>query len=260
VDTHDIAKLLQTVAEAVIRPRFRALAPDQIFLKGPGDYVTVADRQAEVELTRALNQAFPDALVVGEEAAADQPDLARGLERPEHVFVVDPVDGTGNFVRGDPDYAVMVGELRHGQATRGWIWQPEHGLSYVGQLGAGVERNGHLLPPLQPLARSGRHPVGQVSRSRLVGRCADSLARPLARSRGCAGVDYTRLLEAQVDFIAYKPPKPWDHVPGALMLRELGGVARLTNGAEYIGQLSPHDLIVAADPATWAVAQAVVRG
>jgi fructose-1,6-bisphosphatase/inositol monophosphatase family enzyme len=246
---------MKTVAEAVVRPRFRALATSEIAEKAPGDYVTVADREAEEQLTQALSAAYPDAVVIGEEAVFANPGLLDGIAEHEHVFVVDPVDGTRNFVTGHPDYAVMVGELRRGQTVRAWIWQPEHGVALVGRRGGGVERDGVRLRPVE---RPGR-PAGVSSSKRFRGLTDPALAGPIGRSWSCCGVDYPQLLAGGTDFICFNPPKPWDHIPGTLFLRELGGVARMADGADYGPAVNEGYLLVAATPEIWRTAQAVVN-
>ena len=70
MDTDEVLTLLREVADEVVNPRFRTLTDDQIAEKNPGDLVTVADREAEVRITAALQAAYPDALVLGEEATA----------------------------------------------------------------------------------------------------------------------------------------------------------------------------------------------
>ena len=74
--------LLQDVAAEVIDPRFRDLADEEIAEKNPGDLVTIADREAEVRITEALTRAYPDAVVLGEEADRDGRDGARSATRP----------------------------------------------------------------------------------------------------------------------------------------------------------------------------------
>src|SRR3982751_2625492 len=132
---------MQEVAEEVVNPRFRSLSSGQIDEKGPGDLVTVADREAEELITARLRAAYPGAVILGEEAYACRPALLAQFWACEHAFTVDPVDGTKNFVHGSPDHAVMVGEVRGGEAVRGWIWQPQHERAYVAERGAGAWRN-----------------------------------------------------------------------------------------------------------------------
>jgi len=166
VDTDAVLTLLQEVADEVINPRFRDLASEEVAEKKPGDLVTIADREAESLITKALSAAYPGALVLGEEAQAADPSLEERFRAADHAFTVDPVDGTRNFVHGSPDHAVMVAEVRAGTVVRAWIWQPQHQLAYVAEHGGGTWRNGERLerPPLGDRLR------GVTSRRSWVGR------------------------------------------------------------------------------------------
>lgn len=204
MDTDAVLDLLREVAARVIDPRFGALARDEVRSKRrPGDLVTVADREAEVAITRVLRSAYPEALMVGEEAVAADASLLARLAGAEHAFVVDPLDGTRHFVRGSPDHAVMVAETRDDVVVRSWIWQPRHARSYVAELGAGAWSGSRRLS-VPPRARRG-----------------------LVRVSGtCCGVDYPRLAEGEADLALYLKTKPWDHLPGRLVLTEAGGTVR----------------------------------
>ena len=129
MDTDAVLTMLQDVAEQVINPRFRSLDAGEVHEKRPGDLVTAADHEAEVLITAALLDAYPDAVVLGEEAYAQDPALLGRFSTADHAFTVDPVDGTKNFVHGSKDHAVMVAEVRDGQVTRSWIWHPQHETS-----------------------------------------------------------------------------------------------------------------------------------
>ena len=202
LDTDAVLDLLREVSARVVEPRFGRLADGEVTSKRrPGDLVTVADREAEQELTAALTARCPGALMVGEEAVAAEPRLLRGLPTAEHAFTVDPVDGTRHFVAGSPDHAMMLAELRRGETVRAWIWQPQHRRAYVAERGAGAWCDGQRLA-----------------------------ARPRSgapRWTGtCCGVDYPRLATGAADVAAYLKTKPWDHLPGGLLLREAGGRVR----------------------------------
>ncbi|WP_148615959.1 inositol monophosphatase family protein [Nocardioides rubriscoriae] len=200
METEDVLALLQEVAAEVVDPRFRSLRRGEVTSKRrPGDLVTVADREAEVLITAALRGSHPDAVVLGEEAVAADPSLLRGWAHAPHVFTVDPVDGTRNFVQGSPDHAVMVAELRDGVVVRSWIWQPQHRTAYVAERGAGAWRDGVRLDTTRTA-----HP----SRS---------------RTGSCCGVDYPRLATGEAGWGVWFKTKPWDHAPGSLLLTEAGG-------------------------------------
>ena len=247
MDTDAVLTLLQDVAAEVINPRFRDLASEEIVEKNPGDLVTVADREAEALITKALSAAYPDALVLGEEAEASDPTLEERFRAADHAFTVDPVDGTKNFVKGSPDHAVMVAEIRGGETVRSWIWQPQHRLAYVAEQGAGAWRDGHRLnrPPVGDRMR------GVTSRRSWIGRALGTLSA-LELTWVCCGVDYPKLVEGEADYAVYRKGKPWDHAPGSLLLSEAGGRLGTFDGVPYAPQAGePTGLVAAADQATY---------
>lgn len=245
LSTEDVLALIQEVAARVVTPRFRALGADEVDEKRPGDLVTVADREAEDLLTRALLEAYPEAVVLGEEAYAQDPGLLDRFLGADHAFTVDPVDGTKNFVQGSPDHAVMVSEVRDGQTVRAWIWQPEHHQAWVAERGAGLTRNGAAVrrDPAgdQPQgatsiwSRRGRHPEGLPS---------------LRGSWVCCGVDYPKLVDGEVDYLLFGHAHAWDHLPGALMLAEAGGGVAHADGTPYSARSGGRGIVAASDPAT----------
>lgn len=255
--TDAVLELIKETAEQVILPRWRALSSGDIAEKNPGDFVTVADQEAEVLLTDALLKAYPNALVVGEEATAADPSLPNGLCEAEHAFVVDPVDGTRNFVEGTADYAVMIGEVRAGEIVRGWIWQPEHDAAWVAERGAGTYRNGERV--------TRRAPDPELLRAETSMRSLRRSATPpqiaeLTWTAFSCGIDYPKLCAGGNDILVYRAIKPWDHIPGALMVREIGGVARLIDGQDYQGQTQGGPLVLGVDEPAWQVAAEWVAG
>jgi fructose-1,6-bisphosphatase/inositol monophosphatase family enzyme len=249
VHTDEVLTLLKDVAAEVIDPRFRALAHGEIHEKNPGDLVTDADREAEVLITAALERAYPDAVVLGEEAHATDPSLLERYRAAEHAFTVDPVDGTKNFVHGSPDHAVMVAETRGGEAVRAWIWQPQHATSWVAEKGGGTLRNGEPVTRPAPLDANALR--GRTSRPSWIGRALDDLP-PLELTWVSCGIDYPKLVEGETDYILYRSAAPWDHVPGALLLAEAGGLVGTPEGRPYAPRdIAPGGLVAAASPAAY---------
>jgi fructose-1,6-bisphosphatase/inositol monophosphatase family enzyme len=245
-----VLDLLREVAAEVITPRFRSLATGEVMEKNPGDLVTVADREAEAVITTRLLEAYPDAVVLGEEAhAADHSVMDRYLVA-EHAFTVDPVDGTKNFVHGSPDHAVMVAETRGGETVRAWIWQPEHEVAWVAERGAGTWRNGvHVRTT--PVVDD---PRGVTSIWAMRGHSLEGLP-PMRLSWVCCGVDYARLIEGAADYIIYSRSNPWDHAPGALLVTEAGGAVGHPDGTAYGPRSLRPGLVVAVDRHTYAAVQ-----
>src|SRR5690606_31283944 len=120
-----LARLLADAAEQEIMPRFRRLGDDDIRQKtSAADLVTEADVNAERYITKQLEERFPGALIVGEEACSDNPALIEGLGEAELAFTIDPVDGTFNFASGVPLFGVMLSVVAAGETVAGIIYDP----------------------------------------------------------------------------------------------------------------------------------------
>lgn len=250
--TEQVLQLLQETADEVIRPRWRDLAADEVAEKNPGDYVTVADHESEERITAALQKAYPGALIVGEEAAAVDLSIVERVPLVDHAFVVDPVDGTRNFIQGSKNYAVMVGEVRRGEIVRGWIWQPELARAWVAELGAGTTCNGERVRRPAPDLNDVR---GSTTHRRLLRRRPPGVGE-LGYTLYACGIDYPNICLGLGDFLIYRNMKPWDHVPGSLMLREMGGVSRTADGVDYQAAPSDSPLIVAVNEEVWEIGRA----
>ncbi|MBB1484786.1 inositol monophosphatase [Tessaracoccus sp. MC1865] len=252
MDTEGILGLLKETAAEIITPRFRLLADTDVDEKKPGDLVTVADHESEVYLTRRLKEAFPNAVVVGEEAVFADPSLLKGLGNADHAFIIDPIDGTRNFVHGRDEHGVILAEVRGGVTTRGWIWQPQTGRAYVAERGAGVQLNGG---PIER-RRHDRPPLGASSKRKLRGFDADGKLSPVVRSHFACCFDYPAVLDGTFDFMFYSSLHPWDHLAGSLMVVENGGISRTIDGMDYsLTSRSRGGLLVAGDTLSWMVAQ-----
>ncbi len=246
--------LIQSVADEVITPRFRALAEHQVTEKNPGDLVTVADHESEELLTAALLEAYPDAVVLGEEAAAHDPGLLARFAAADHGFTIDPVDGTKNFVNGSPDHAVMLAEVRDGSVERSWIWQPQHRAAYVAERGGGARLNGALLRVPAPDSAPYR-----TARRKWVGRELPGLGT-LELTWACCGVDYPQLIAGEARALVYNHSKPWDHLPGSLLLSEAGGHIGMLDGSGFAPRALGGGIVAAPDRATYDAVVAAFAG
>lgn len=236
IATAAMLALLEDVAERLVLPRFGHLAGDEVATKAHArDFVTVADREAEVELTRHLTAAYPDALVLGEEATTADAGLLDAARTAAHVFTVDPVDGTRNFVDASPDFGVMVAEVCGGIVVRSWIWQPVHRRGYVAERGGGVVRVDGAGTSALPAI------VAPEDRAAWIVHAGDrpaldatlELRVPSTSPSGACAVDYPGIAEGAVTAVHYRHAMPWDHAPGSLLLTELGGAVLDTEGSAY---------------------------
>ena len=141
-----VEEAVRTVAAAEVVPRWRKLAATDISTKtGPRDLVTVADREAEARLTEILTALLPGSVVVGEEATHADPGVLKRIGGEAPVWIVDPVDGTTNFVAGREEFATLVALARGGDVVASWTYVPQLGLMATARAGGGAWLGGERL-------------------------------------------------------------------------------------------------------------------
>jgi fructose-1,6-bisphosphatase/inositol monophosphatase family enzyme len=255
----EVEDVMRTVASQVIVPRFGALAHDEVEDKGDGDLVTVADREAEQLLSEALLDLLPSARVVGEEQVARRPDLLERLDQGD-VWLIDPLDGTGNFVEGRPCFAVMIALLSRGETISAWLLDPLRDVMARAERGSGAWfANQRVHTDIDaPAAEQLRGAVLSKYMPRpLRDQVEDRFMRIQEALPGtrCAGAEYPAIATGQQDFAVFWRTLPWDHAPGALFVTEAGGVAARFDGAPYRVADERTGLLVARNRAVWDEAQ-----
>ncbi len=258
-----VGALVREAADVAIRPRFGRLADGDVRFKSPGDPVTVADRESEKLLTAGLTAILPGSSVVGEEAVADDPGLLDRLAGAGDVWLVDPLDGTKNFAAGHGPFAVMVALLRGGEPVASWILDVPRDSLAVAEAGAGA-----FIDGVRQQARGDAPAVGDLRGAATSSYLPDDL-REYVLAHGdalgallpplhCAGEEYSAVVAGRQDFVLFWRTLPWDHAPGALLLREAGGVVRRPDGAEYRAGDGRKGLLAAANADVWQAARAVL--
>lgn len=265
-DALAVAQVIRVTAVEEIMPWFRNLGPQNVREKKPGDHVTDADVAAEVRLARELEALVPGSISVGEEGAAADPTRLEALKGDSPVWLLDPIDGTGNFVGGIACFAVMVAFCRGGETEAAWIHDPVSGTTVWAAIGAGAWRDGERLRLTAPPPTGGMH--GSLSsrlRYALAGRRGvDPGGLPDAIERyGCVGREYMDLAGGRLHFAQYGGRlKPWDHAPGHLIHREAGGFAALSSDgrAYHAGDgMVRGELLLAPDPEAWHALRGLFR-
>jgi len=203
----------------------------QVSQKGPADFVTRADRKAEKVIVEELRKARPKwgfHLEEGGEIAGTD---------GQHVWVVDPIDGTTNFIHGIPHFAVSIGLTRNGEPVAGVIYNPIADELFAAERGGGAYVNDRRLRV------SGRRDIsdaviacGIPHRGR--GDHAE-FRRELAqvqvkaagiRRAGTASLDLAWVAAGRLDGYWERGLKPWDICAGIVMVREAGGFAADIDG------------------------------
>lgn len=263
-DSDQVEALLREVAAQEILPRFRCLQEGDIKEKAPGDLVTVADTEAERWLTPRLRALLPGSSVVGEEAVAADRGVLDQLLGEDPVWIIDPVDGTANFAKGDARFVVMVALARGGETIGGWIYDPVRNVMAAAEAGGGAmldgRRLGRLTSACAPQVRRPDGSLGLRANYRLARKLG--AGHPLvAASFGyhSAGQEYLALARGEVDLALYNLLMPWDHAAGQLLHREVGGIGRLPDGRPYTPRLWEGGLLLAPNEECWAAASEGLR-
>jgi fructose-1,6-bisphosphatase/inositol monophosphatase family enzyme len=261
-----VGRLLAETGSELMLPRFRALQASEISEKSPGEIVTVVDRAVEARLGPALAALEPGSRVVGEEGVADDPSLLQGLELGS-VWVVDPLDGTANFVAGRTDFGIMVALLQDGVVVQSWIHYPVTGALACAERGAGAYLDGQRLqlPPRHPERENALQGVVKTGflpeplRGAVEYR-AQQLEHRVPGTQSAAG-DYAAYATGTPDFGLYWRSLPWDHAPGSLLLTEAGGHVARYDGSPYRpADIDGRGLIVARSRAVWSQARMLLLG
>lgn len=215
----------------------------QVSLKGPGDYVSQADRRAEEIVHAELSRARPDySFLMEESGEIDGADS-------QHRWIVDPLDGTTNFLHGIPIFAVSVALERQGQIVAGVVFNPAMDELYVAERGGGAFMNDRRLRVAArrkledavvgtgvPHLGRGHHPTYISQLSRVMAETAG------IRRLGAASLDLAYVAAGRLDGFWEDALQPWDMAAGILMVREAGGfVTDLDGGQEMFPK---HSIVV----------------
>lgn len=248
VQQHLPAMLRQLGAELMV-PAWRNLTAADVHEKSPNELVTPIDLAVEAALTEALTRWTPQAPCLGEEAISADPGLLGALPTAELCWLIDPLDGTSNFVAGSPHFAIMVAAVQRGTTVASWIHHPLSDLLYRAEIGAGAWCNDTRLHLTDPETTWQAQSIGAH-----VGFLPDGLKAPVAAALssagnsavfGSAGHEYPAVATGtKAAMLAYRI-LPWDHAPGALLVSEAGGAVIRFDGSPYGAAQQGHGLIAA---------------
>ena len=248
-----MSALLKAVIAAVklvtaeeIMPRYLKVAHQQ---KSDGSLCTEADMAAQNALTRKL-QAILNVPVLGEEmSTAEQ----HALWQAGHggLWCIDPIDGTSNFVRGLPYFAVSVALVRAGESVMGVVYDPVANEMFAAERERGAFLNGEKLV--------GRETEGDLARSlacvdlkrlkkKLVMRLATDPPYSSQRDFGASALDWCYTAAGRFDMYLHGGQKLWDYAAGSLVLSESGGYACCIENDDFAsGDIWQRSVIAARD-------------
>lgn len=233
IDASAVEAVLREIGETVILPRFGQLTDQEIRAKSsPSDLVTDIDVAAEALLRERLFAIRPDAEFIGEEIAAANPSIVAAISGPGAFWIVDPLDGTRNFVRNIREFGTIVALVENGRTEAGWIYAVPDRACLVSLRGKGALWKGNALPLVRRLAEApykGLRSVGCLSPAWRT-RIDRGLSTNLRSTQGnCAAYAYIALATGNIDFKISSRLHPWDHAAGALILSETGGAVKFVD-------------------------------
>ncbi|ADP17871.1 inositol monophosphatase [Achromobacter sp. SD115] len=199
--------------------------------KGPRDYVTEVDRAAEESIVETLRAAYPDHAVLGEEFGLQGPDQA------EFQWIIDPLDGTTNFIHGLPNYAVSIALTHRGQVTQAVIYDPTRNELFTASRGSGTFLNDRRV---RVSGRTRYHEALLGAHWPNSGDPEQGSARFRQMAEGSTGVrrlgstvlDLAYVACGRLDGFCGVGLKAWDLAAGSLMVLEAGGLVADFDGEQ----------------------------
>lgn len=220
----------------------------QIESKGENNYVTEIDRKAEQEIIYHLQKAYPDHGFLAEESGES------GNPDSPYQWIIDPIDGTTNFVRGIPHFAVSIACIFQGQIEHAVILDPIRREEFTASRGRGAQLNGRRVrvtmnPSLDGALVGTGIPFKSRSEQHIPAymRSLEAVAKETAgiRRAGAASLDLAYVAAGRLDAFWEIGLSKWDIAAGILLVREAGGLLSDFQGA---GSYYETGNIVAANP------------
>jgi myo-inositol-1(or 4)-monophosphatase len=212
--------------------------------KGRNDFVTDIDRKAEAEIIATIRRSHPDHAFLAEESGRSG--------ESEFVWIIDPLDGTTNFLHGFPTFAVSIAVERKGKLQHAVIYDPSRQELFTASRGEGAQLDGKkirvsaqrslegsLIGTGFPYRMAAEHIDGYLAILKAVTATAAGVRRP-----GAASLDLAYVAAGRMDGFWEFGLAPWDTAAGALVILEAGGRVGTPTGADYA--LGPN--IVAGNP------------
>lgn len=197
----------------------------QVSLKGPANFVSLADKRAEEMLYTDLAKARPGYGFIGEEGGTRE-----GADKT-HTWIVDPLDGTTNFLHGIPQFAISIGLSRESTVIAGVIYNPANDELYVAERGKGAFLNDKRLRVAgrrklnECVIACGLPHIGRGDHAQFRAEMMDIQDKVAGLRRfGAASLDLAFVAAGRLDGYWERNLSPWDIAAGQIMVREAGGI------------------------------------
>lgn len=228
-----------------LRRDFHEVENLQVARKGPADFVTIADRRVEQELHEELSQARPDFGFLMEESGETDTDKTSR-------FIIDPIDGTTNFLHGIPHFAVSIAAEVDDELTAGVVYAPITDELYWAEKGVGAYLNDTRLRVAgrskmdESIFATGIPFLGRDGHAPFLAELEEVMANTAGVRRfGAASLDLAYVAAGRFDGFWERGLAPWDLAAGVVLVREAGGYVTDMDGSQDM--LKKGSILVAND-------------
>lgn len=221
-------------AGVFIRKNFRKVSFDQVELKSVNSMVSYVDKTAEVMITQRLKQLLPEAGFLTEENTISNSDA-------ENVWIVDPLDGTTNYIRGLPHFSISIALQRNNDIMIGVVFDVMQQEFYYAIKNKGAFRNGQKLCVNKPVSLNEMLiATGFPYNKSLISSKFDTILNYFVHNSRCirrlgsAALDLCYTASGNFDLYFEMYLSPWDYAAGTLIVTEAGGVIKSLDGEDII--------------------------
>lgn len=224
------------------------------YKSNPNDLVTNMDKEIEQFFIEKIQETYPDHRILGEEGYGDDVASLDGV-----LWIIDPIDGTMNFVHQQRNFAISIGIYGDGVGYIGLIYDVVHDELYHAFKGEGAYMNDIPLPKLDKVnieeAVVGINPVWVTENKRIDYHLIAPIVQKVrgARSYGSAALECAFVAAGRLDAYLTMRLSPWDFAAGLVLIEEVGGVATTINGEKFdllsktsffVGEKNLHNQII----------------
>ena len=227
-----LEKICTKVSKIIIRD-FGEIEKLQVSKKGPGDFVTKTDRKVEKIIIEELEKARPNYGFIAEESGQSKNDS-------EFNWVIDPIDGTSNFMHGIPHFAVSIALEKKGEIISGMICDPIKNEFFFAEKGRGAYVNNRRIRVSsrknldEIIGLYGCPPMSKIKGNKVFDQIKKaSMDIHKLRNYGSAALDFAYVASGRADFAWYDHLQYWDYAAGKIILLEAGGIISDFTGKSF---------------------------
>ena len=230
-----LEKICDKVSKVIIRD-FGEIEKLQVSRKGPGDFVTKTDKKVEKIIIEELEKARPKYGFVAEESGERK-------NESEFNWIIDPIDGTSNFMHGIPHFAISIALEKNGEIISGIVCDPIKNEMFYAEKGRGAYLNNRRIRVSsrknleEVIGLYGCPPMLKVDGNKFFEQIKKASTKiHKLRNYGSAALDFTYVASGRADFAWYDHLNYWDYAAGKIILLEAGGTITDFSGKSFIKQ------------------------